>query len=247
MAGAEMTELQDMFAANARPKTQEGGAGGTGKKKKKNEKHSVLRDAQRAQNVVIGLAQFKVCYSHYFSLYSVYVQCESFALTLTRFTTVVIGLAQFKSFKGGFAEVMQAVVWMDRSRLAARHLETLIDIGPKPEELKKMETYRGDPLALVEAEQFFLATALVPRLPSKLSSFLFTIQFDELAAGTRRKVGVIMRASAQAKESDNLMKVPLKKGCFIIWVFMVIWFFNRWGGSFSRYWLRDDSFSFYGL
>ena len=102
---------------------------------------------------------------------------------------------------------MQAVVRMDRSRLAARHLETLIDIGPKPDELKKMETYKGDPLALVEAEQFFLATASIPRLPSKLSSFLFTIQFDELAAGTRRKVGVIMRASAQAKESDNLMKV----------------------------------------
>ena len=59
LAGAEMTELQDMFAANARPKTQEGGAGGPGKKKK-NEKHSVLRDAQRGQNVVIGLAQFKV-------------------------------------------------------------------------------------------------------------------------------------------------------------------------------------------
>ena len=95
----------------------------------------------------------------------------------------------------------------DRSKLAARHLETLVDIGPKPDELQKMRQYRGEMRDLVEAEQFFLTCANVLRLPNKLNSFLFTIQFEELASGCRAKVGVITRASAQAKGSENLMKV----------------------------------------
>jgi hypothetical protein len=115
-------------------------------------------------------------------------------------------LAQFRRFPS-HAAIAAAVHRPGDGPLTRDALDKLSQLIPKPDELRAVKAFRGDPAALMECDRFFLAIARVPRFPAKVAACITLLSFPDIAADVTQRAGVVRDACAQVLASEGLQVV----------------------------------------
>ncbi|KAL8143948.1 hypothetical protein V2J09_016980 [Rumex salicifolius] len=105
------------------------------------------------------------------------------------------------------SDMMIAALALDESVLDADQVENLIKFCPTKEEMDLLKNYTGDMEKLGKCEQFFLELMKVPRVESKLTVFLFKIQFSTQAEDFRNSLTVVLSACDEVRNSSKLKEV----------------------------------------
>ena len=121
---------------------------------------------------------------------------------LTRANNISIMLKLFEDFEGP-SGIRQAIL-EGSQKLTERHLEQLLQMIPKPQELESIKNFPSKPSDLLPPEQFLFTMATVPRLQRKLVSLLFRRQFDVLISGAQKGMEVLKLACNEIKSSSRL-------------------------------------------
>ncbi|XP_031091953.1 formin-like protein 20 isoform X2 [Ipomoea triloba] len=107
-------------------------------------------------------------------------------------------------------DMMAAALAMDESILDADQVENLIKFCPTKEEMEQLKNYTGDKEMLGKCEQFFLELMKVPRVESKLSVFLFKIQFNTQVSDFRKSLTLVNSACEEVRNSVKLKDIMKK-------------------------------------
>eukprot|EP00890_Picochlorum_soloecismus_P003774 jgi/Picsp_1/4398/NSC_01904-R1_gtpase effector dia diaphanous len=124
---------------------------------------------------------------------------------LTRANNISIMLKLFDNF-GGSSGIKRAIL-EGSQKLTERHLEQLLQMVPKPQELEMIKKFPSKPSDLLPPEQFLFTMATVPRLQRKIGALLFRRQFDVLISGAQKGMEVLMLACKQIKSSSRLKTI----------------------------------------
>jgi len=127
-------------------------------------------------------------------------------LDARRANNLNILLAQFRRFPN-HAAIAAAVHRPGDGPLTRDALDKLSQLIPKPDELRAVKGFRGDPAALMECDRFFLAIARVPRFPAKVAACITLLSFPDIAADVTQRAGVVRDACAQVLASEGLQVV----------------------------------------
>lgn len=115
-------------------------------------------------------------------------------------------LAQFKRFPD-HAAICSAVYALTSGPLNRDALEKLSQLIPKPDELRAVRGYKGEPDRLMECDRFFLAISRVPRFPTKVASFITLLSAADIAGDVLRRASLVRDACAQVVASETLQVV----------------------------------------
>ena len=124
---------------------------------------------------------------------------------LTRANNISIMLKLFEDF-GGPSGIKLAIL-EGSPKLTERHLEQLLQMVPKPQELEMIKKYPSKPSDLLPPEQFLFTMATVPRLQRKIGALLFRRQFDVLISGAQKGMQVLALACNQIRTSSRLKTI----------------------------------------
>jgi hypothetical protein len=127
-------------------------------------------------------------------------------LDARRASNLNILLAQFRRFPS-HAAIAAAVHRPGDGPLTRDALDKLSQLIPKPDELRAVKGFKGDPAALMECDRFFLAIARVPRFPAKVAACITLLSFPDIAADVTQRAGVVRGACAQVLASEGLQVV----------------------------------------
>ena len=86
-------------------------------------------------------------------------------------------------------------------------VEALKELMPTPEELRKLNGFRGDINTLGKAEQFVGAVAAVPRFSARLDMFAFKLNLPHMMMGICDGAAIITEAAEQVMNSKGLALV----------------------------------------
>lgn len=117
-----------------------------------------------------------------------------------------IMLAAFKKI-GDHAAICSAVYKLTSGPLKREELDKLTALIPKPDELRSVKQYKGEPSTLMECDRFFLAISKVPRFPAKIAAFITVLSFEDIAADIQRRAAIVKDACSQIVNSEPLQLV----------------------------------------
>ena len=160
-----------------------GSGGGGGSSSSSSATQLFVLDGKRAQNVVIGLAQYK---------------------SLTQ------PPAEGGGGGGGMFALLRAVCSLDSmgGRVTADHLENLLPLLPTPAEMKRL----ADLAASSHPAEVFIRTAasFYPELPRRLQCFLTCCSFRQSAQACAAKARLLVTACVEVISSDKLARLLQK-------------------------------------
>ncbi|GFR49075.1 hypothetical protein Agub_g11102 [Astrephomene gubernaculifera] len=112
------------------------------------------------------------------------------------------------------AELYDAILRLDSSRLETEQLRALLRWAPKSHELEDLQTYLkgahprypglSDPALLASVERYFLEMGRVPWLEQRLSAMALMKDFDAAEEQVRELIGIVDRAVRGVRESPEL-------------------------------------------
>eukprot|EP00698_Gefionella_okellyi_P002059 TRINITY_DN11938_c0_g1_i1.p1 TRINITY_DN11938_c0_g1~~TRINITY_DN11938_c0_g1_i1.p1 ORF type:complete len:1025 (+),score=275.90 TRINITY_DN11938_c0_g1_i1:200-3274(+) len=105
------------------------------------------------------------------------------------------------------AEIREAVMSVDDSKLTLENVSSLLKICPSSDEADAISKFKGDMEDLTVADQFFAEMLTVPNLRVRLESFVFKLQFDQEVAFVREQMDVLDAACKELKASTRLTKL----------------------------------------
>jgi hypothetical protein len=121
-----------------------------------------------------------------------------------RANNIAISLAQYRSFSN-CNNLVYAVVTHNGQHLSLEKLNNMQLLLPKSEEIRRLEQYKGDVIeGLGRAEQFFLTVMKAPRFSKKLSSFIFSLQFEESKSALLCNLNSLLQACHDIITSTKL-------------------------------------------
>ncbi|XP_035695545.1 delphilin-like isoform X3 [Branchiostoma floridae] len=109
--------------------------------------------------------------------------------------------------KMSHAEIRQAVLQMDDSRVSPSHLKQLLVYAAEDEEIEKFEKYIGVLSALNESDRFAYEMNKIPGYKTRLKAMIFKANFAEKTEELRQHIDAISRASWELKNSQKLAKI----------------------------------------
>ncbi|ETV94429.1 hypothetical protein, variant [Aphanomyces invadans] len=124
------------------------------------------------------------------------------ALDSRRTNNIHIGLSRFKSM--GPSGLVAALRECNLDLLTPDVLQTLLEIGPTPVELKRYMNFRGAVHKLDEAERFLVDMAKVARVQEKIHVMLFVQQFSTLIDELNDRLRILSVACHQILSSERL-------------------------------------------
>ena len=124
-----------------------------------------------------------------------------------RLHNIEIGLAQFRAFKQ-YDDVVTAVCEMNEELLSQEKLQTLADISPTMDEVKKLKRCQNVDLDKCgKAEKWMFAAIRVPRFVEKVEAYRFKLTFNNRAKDLAKDISNLSSASDKVKSSKKLMSV----------------------------------------
>eukprot|EP01028_Stygiella_incarcerata_P000190 TRINITY_DN1027_c2_g1_i3.p1 TRINITY_DN1027_c2_g1~~TRINITY_DN1027_c2_g1_i3.p1 ORF type:complete len:548 (+),score=205.67 TRINITY_DN1027_c2_g1_i3:124-1644(+) len=120
--------------------------------------------------------------------------------------------------KVSFPDIRKWILNMDESHLTAQHVISLSQVVPQPDEIETLQSYSEDISKLGSSEQFFLELMQIPRLETRLSSWIFKRKFDTQLQELRPNIDALIDAAKEMRESERFMKflqVVLAIGNFV--------------------------------
>jgi len=107
-------------------------------------------------------------------------------------------------FKQSHAELVEAVLAMDESRIGLEGVMRLISVFPTQDERKQVSSYTGNPSRLGSVEQFFLTMASIAGLRTRLRNFRFYLEFSQIVPKIEHALKSILRSCHKLLTSKRL-------------------------------------------
>ncbi|CAH1777866.1 unnamed protein product, partial [Owenia fusiformis] len=112
------------------------------------------------------------------------------------------------SMKISYLEIKRRIMELDEEHLSSEMLESLIKNMPEPDQMKKLaEIPKEEHADLGEAEQFAVIMSSIKRLPPRLRSITFKLQFSELVADVKPDIVAVTAACEEVKQSGKFSKL----------------------------------------
>lgn len=105
------------------------------------------------------------------------------------------------------AQIVQAILSLDRAVLTPNVLQQLIKAAPTEEEHQLLSRFDGDPKELGKVERFLLEILKVDRLVERLELFKFSLAFEETVSDLIWNYQTLTNAARQVTSSQSLLKI----------------------------------------
>ncbi|ELU10762.1 hypothetical protein CAPTEDRAFT_223619 [Capitella teleta] len=105
------------------------------------------------------------------------------------------------------ADIKQALLTMDDTKLAPEMLKQILAYIPDTNELEKYDIYSGQPEDLNKPDQFMYEMSRIPGFDQRLKALLFRSNFAEKVEEVKDNLRCIRKAAQELQQSHKLAKV----------------------------------------
>lgn len=121
-------------------------------------------------------------------------------------------------FKIRLCDIREAIETFDEDLLGTEELEILSRCIPTQEEIKVVQSYKGDIGLLGTTEQFFLALSGIYKLEDRLNAWRFKQEYFHRLNGVKLQLDIVERAFEQVKSANGIeivLSVILRLGNYM--------------------------------
>ncbi|KAN0048193.1 hypothetical protein ACTA71_002588 [Dictyostelium dimigraforme] len=110
-------------------------------------------------------------------------------------------------FKIPNEQLKKMQIMLDEKHFTQENAIYLLQFAPTKEDIEAIKEYQGDPMQLGAAEQYMLTVMDIPKLDSRLKSFIFKQKFEGLVEDLVPDIKAIKMASLELKKSKRLSDI----------------------------------------